>query len=284
MDNRLVVTLAASLGIGLAVWGIVFSLRWEFLALFRRHVAQIEHMKWRLSPDPYDARSRVLIHWLFIIITPVIILLFLPLKMILLAFWLVGAVMPRILLDREWQKRRKMLNDQLPKAVMQLSSGVASGMSLVQAIERIAERGEEPIRTEFRIIANYWNMGADFTSTIEEAKRRLDLQDFTLFASALVINQKMGGNVVKTLERLALSLESVDRMRKEVYAATSEGRTNIKVLAVAPFIMLGFTTVIDAQAVGWLFTRPFGQLLLLVAVLLTAAGTFWAWRIVNADV
>jgi tight adherence protein B len=284
MMDTWIIPIAAPLLIGLSVFLLMYAMRWEILALFRRHVARIEHMKWRLSPEPYDGRTRVLIHWIFVVVTPIIILLFLPLKLILLAFWAVGAVMPTILLDREWQKRRKLLNDQLPKAVLQLSSGVASGMSLVQAIERIAERGEEPLRTEFRIVANYWNMGSDFTSTIEEAKRRLDLQDFTLFASALVINQRMGGNVVKTLERLALSLEAVDRMRKEVYSATSEGRTNIKVLAVAPFIMLGFTTVIDAQAVGWLFTRPFGQFLLLVAVLLTAAGTFWAWRIVNADV
>lgn len=284
MTERVIVLTAAPLLIGFSVALLVFAFRWEILALFRRHVARIEHMKWRLSPEPYDARTGVLIHWIFAIVTPIIIVLFLPLKGILLAFWAVGAVMPAILLDREWQKRRKLLNDQLPKAVLQLSSGVASGMSLVQAIERIAERGEEPLRTEFRIIANYWNMGSDFTSTIEEAKRRLDLQDFTLFSSALVINQRMGGNVVKTLERLALSLESVDRMRKEVFAATSEGRTNIKVLAVAPFIMLGFTTVIDAQAVGWLFTKPFGQVLLLLAVILTATGTFWAWRIVNADV
>jgi Flp pilus assembly protein TadB len=268
----MMMSLAIAAMIGLSITLLIISMRWQILAKFRRDVAHLEHMHWRLSPEPYDGRRSVTIFWIFTIVTPIVIILFLPVPMILLAFWFVGVIMPKI------------LNDQLPKAVLQLSSGVASGMSLVQAIERVAERGEEPLRTEFRIIANYWNMGADFASTIEEAKRRLALQDFTLFASALVINQRMGGNVVKTLERLAHSLESVDRMRKEVFVATSEGRMNIKVLAFAPFIMLGFTTVIDMQAVGWLFTRPFGQVLLLIAVLLTAAGTFWAWRIVNADV
>lgn len=280
----MMMSLAIAAMIGLSITLLIISMRWQILAKFRRDVAHLEHMHWRLSPEPYDGRRSVTIFWIFTLVTPIVIILFLPVPMILLAFWFVGVIMPKILLDRAWQKRRKLLNDQLPKAVLQLSSGVASGMSLVQAIERVAERGEEPLRTEFRIIANYWNMGADFASTIEEAKRRLALQDFTLFASALVINQRMGGNVVKTLERLAHSLESVDRMRKEVFVATSEGRMNIKVLAFAPFIMLGFTTVIDMQAVGWLFTRPFGQALLLIAVLLTAAGTFWAWRIVNADV
>jgi tight adherence protein B len=275
--------IASLIGVSIALG--VWSLRWWLLARFRRDVTNLEHAMWRLSPEPYDGRARVAIFWTIAILFPILVLLFVPLfKLPLLAIWAVGIMLPKIMLDRKWEKRRKDINEQLPKAVLQLSSGVASGMSLVQAIERIAERSPEPISTEFRIIANYWNLGSDFTSTIEEAKRRLDLQDFTLFASAIVINQRMGGNVVKTLERLAHSLESIDRMRREVYVATSEGRTNIKVLAVAPFIMLGFTTVIDAQAVGWLFTRPFGQFLLLIAVLLTAAGTYWAWRIVNADV
>lgn len=282
IQGSMELVISALIGVSIALF--IWSLRWVLLARFRRDVANLEHAMWRLSPEPYDGRAWVSIYWTVAIVTPIVILLFLPLEAILLALWLVAIILPKIMLDRKWQQRRKLLNDQLPQAVLQLSSGVASGMSLVQAIERVAERAPEPIRTEFRIIANYWNMGSDFASTIEEAKRRLDLQDFTLFASAIVINQRMGGNVVKTLERLAHSLEAVDKMRREVFVQTSEGRTNIKVLAFAPFIMLGFTTVIDAQAVGWLFTRPFGQVLLLIAVLLTAAGTFWAWRIVNADV
>ena len=55
-----------------------------------------------------------------------------------------------------------------------------------------------------------------------------------LFASAILVNQKLGGNISQTLDRLAGSLESIEHMRREVHAATSEGRTNIKVLAIAP--------------------------------------------------
>jgi tight adherence protein B len=165
-----------------------------------------------------------------------------------------------------------------------MSSGVGSGMTLVQAIERLGERGPEPIRTEFRIMANYWQMGSDFGSTIEEAKRRLALKNFTLFASAILVNQRMGGNVTETLDRLADSLESLETMRRDVHAATAEGRTNIKVLAVAPFLMLGLVAFMDAGAVGMLFTTTIGLTLLAIAFAMAGTGTVWAWRVVNADV
>ena len=48
--------------------------------------------------------------------------------------------------------------------------------------------------------------------------------------------------------------------------------------------MLGLVSLMDSGAVGMLLTRPAGHLLLAVAALLTAAGTMWAWRIVNANV
>ena len=157
-------------------------------------------------------------------------------------------------------------------------------MTLIQAIERLAERGAAPIKTEFRIMANQWGLGSDFTAVIEEAKRRLGLQSFNLFASAVLVNQRMGGNVTDTLERLAHSLESIDSMQRDVHAATSEGRTNVKVLMIAPLIMLGLVEIMDHQAVALLFTTALGGVLLGLAAILTAIGAIWAWKVAHADV
>jgi len=157
-------------------------------------------------------------------------------------------------------------------------------MTLVQAIDRLAERSPDPIRTEFRIISNQWKMGADLIQSIEEAKRRLELPNFSLFSSALSINQQMGGNVVATLDRLGSSLESIHEMQHEIMSATAEGRMSIKVLAAAPAIMLFLIAFIDFEAVIMVFTEPFGRILLGIAGMLTAAGVLWAWKIVNADI
>ena len=277
--TELVLALLIGASLGLFVW----SLRLELAARFKADVAWVEHWRWRFSPDPIDARPLVAGFYagaigLFLLLA----LLLNPLLALIL--WGGLVMIPRMMIHSNWNKRRAKLDDQLPIAVLGLSSSVASGMTLVQAMERLAAEGDEPIRTEFQLMANYWRMGADFSTTLEEAKRRLDLPDFSLFSSALLINQRMGGNVVITLDRLAHSLDAVARMRRDVFVATSEGRMNAKVLAASPIAFILFGLVIDPEAVGWLFTKTGGHVILAVAGALDGAGFLWAWKIVKSDV
>lgn len=277
-------SIAIALAFGAAIGLLAFALRAPLRRRFEKDVAWLEHTFWRFSPTPRPARPYVVAGYIAAAVLLVLLLVLTWNPVLALGIWAVVVMAPRWYAARAWNKRREQIDEQLPEAVRQLSSSVGSGMSLAQAIERMAIRAQAPIRTEFYVISNYWKLGADFTTSIEDAKRRLGLANFDLFASAIIVNHRMGGNVTQTLDRLAESLESIARMKREVHAATAEGRTNIKVLAVAPFIMLGLVSFMDGEAVGMLFTRPVGQLLLGFCILLTSIGTWWAWQIVKSDV
>lgn len=278
--TELVIAAAFGASAMLAVW----SLRDLVLRRHQKDVGWLSHSIWRFTPEPIPAERYVAWFYAGAAVLLFLLLLFMPNIPVALGIWAVLILLPRALIARAWAKRRKQIDAQLPAAVRQMSASVGSGLSLAQSIEHLAQRAEEPIRTEFQVMANYWKRGADYTATIEEAKRRLSLANFNLFASALIVNQRMGGNITKTLDSLAGSLESIDKMQREVHAATSEGRTNIKVLALAPLIMLGLISLMDAGAVAMLFTQSLGHMILAVAGALTATGTYWAWRIVHADV
>lgn len=273
-----------ALGFGFALALLVYGLRARIRRRFRRDVAWLEHTFWRFTPSPRPAEPYVAAFYLGAAALLVVLLLALASPLLAVAAWSLVILVPRWLAARAWDRRKREVDGQLPTAVRQLSSSVGSGLSLAQSMDRMTVRAPAPIRTEFYVISNYWKMGADFTTSLAEAKRRLDLPSFDLFASALVVNQHMGGNVTDTLDRLASSLEAIARMRRDVHAATAEGRTNIKVLAVVPFVMLGLVSFMDREAVVMLFTTPVGQLVLGFCILLTALGTWWAWRIVKADV
>jgi Flp pilus assembly protein TadB len=281
-DLPILVVIASLSGIALAA--LVLGMRKPMLTLFEREVHWLERAVWRFSPEPFNGRPWVAGFYAAAVVIPIVWLWYFPFKIgavltPVLLLWL-----PRVIVEKKWEKRRKLIDQQLPACVIQMSQSVAAGMTLAQAVDRLAERGDEPIRTEFRVMSNFWKHGADFTLTIDEAKRRLGLPNFNLFASALLVNLRMGGNVVETLERLGQSIQGIERMKEEVYAATSEGRTNIKVIGACPFVMLGFTAIMDFEAVVLCFTRPVGWAMLSVAGALIAAGMLWAWRIVNADI
>lgn len=269
---------------GLAVALGVYALRRPLVKKFQSDVAWLQHTLWLFKPDTENKVSYV--GWYYgVAIGVAVAIWLLSTSPIFVGLWLLAAQLgPRLYADRAWKKRKETVNEQLPASVRQLASSVGSGMSIAQAIERQSLRAEHPTRMEFFVVANYWKMGADFATSIQDAKRRLDLPSFDLFSAALLVNQQMGGNLTATLNRLAHSLDEIDRMQREVKAATAEGRMNIKVLAVAPVMILGLVAAMDYEAVVLLFTKPIGQAILGVCALLTFIGTYWAWQIVESDV
>ena len=272
----------ASIMLGAAVSLLTIALWRHLRRRWGRDVAWLQHAVWRFTPETFNAGAYVAAYYGLIIGLPIVCLLA-PARIATFILWVVILIMPRIVFAIAWRRRRAVIEKQLPQAVRRMSASVASGMTLVQAIEQLAVRAKTPIRTEFRVMANLWNLGADFSAVIEEARHRLDLQDFNLFASAILVNQRMGGNVTMTLDQLATALEQNAQMRERIRSETSEGRMNVKVLMLTPLVMLGFVAVVDRTAVGLLFTTPVGLVLAGLAGAMSLGGWIWAWRIVNAD-
>jgi len=238
----------------------------------------------RFTPEPIDAPR-----WFYTLTALRLLLLLLAIAIIpnpflALAVWLASFLLPPIVVDLIWQRRRRMIRDQLPAAVSALANCVRAGLSLPQALGRLAENTAMPIRNEFRIITNGYALGLDLQSILLDAKRRLSLQEFNLVVSALLVNREMGGDVATTLTRIAVSLEKLKQMMGVIRAETSEGRTNIKVLIAAPIFMLLMMATVDSEGVALLFHTLEGIAVLTAAVLLAGAGVFWASRIVGQEV
>ncbi len=273
----------ATLGLAVVVGilGMSGFLEW----LFKGHVAWLERQKRRFSPDVGNVKFEMgVIYAVAILVLFALLYVFRTYPWVALVLWGVLLLGPGMYINWKWAKRLKKIEEQMPQAITSLSTAVASGLTLVQGIERLGERAEEPVRTEFALMANQWRAGSDVMTVIEEAKRRLKLPNFSIFASTITVNQTMGGNVVETLDRLAHSLEEIAQMQHEVYTATAEGRQNIKFLGLAPIPMLGLMCFINYSGTVMLFTTTLGQILTTVSLAFFFSGWYWAWRIVNADV
>lgn len=276
----LIIAVTAGVAAGLLAWG---ARRWA-VARFRRDVEWVRQTALRFNPNPVDAvRRTILLYALFVVVLALLLLLS-PNPFFAFLLWLVLLLVPKIAVDVAWKRRRAQIDRQLPAAISTMCNSIRAGLTLVQAIERLGEQAPEPIRTEFKIMANRYAYGADLVATVREAKARLDMPNFNLFASALLLNREMGGDVSDTLNRIAQSLDRLRQMHQTVAAHTSEGRTNIKVLLIAPVIMLLMLSTVDAEGVTMLFTTPQGYSVLLLAAVLTCTGVYFAMRITRSEV
>lgn len=270
--------------IGLAIVLLVWGLRDYLIARYHRDAAWIAQTALRFTPDPVDARKWIAIYYGGFCLLLILLVFITPNPLFAIAFWLVLLAVPRIVVEWLWQRRRREIDRQLPAAISSLANSLRAGLTLVQAIQRLADNAPEPIRTDFRVMANRYAFGASLESTLREAKQRLDSPNFNLFASALLLNREMGGDVAETLHRISQSLDKLHQMRQTVEAHTAEGRTNIKVLLVAPVLLLLMISTVDAEGVKMLFTTSQGYGVLLVAGVFIALGVYFSSKITRQEI
>lgn len=274
------IAILCGLAVGLACFGCRHLLWHKFL----RDITWMHESSMRFNPNPGNARQRVLLLYGLLTLILIMLLFIAPNPIFAFVFWLALLWTPKWIADWAWKRRRKQIDQQLAPTIAAMCNSIRAGLTLVQAIQRLSEQGPDPIRSEFQIMANRYAYGADLAMTIRESKARLNLPNFNLFASALLLNREMGGDVAETLQRISQSLDRLRQMRQTVEAHTSEGRTNIKVLLVAPIFMLLLLSTIDPTGVGMLFSTPQGYAVLLVAGLLTGTGVYFAARITRSEV
>jgi tight adherence protein B len=268
---------------GLAAVLLVLGSGGMLAARLRADEAWLAETLKRFSPNVYPVQRLAVAY--NVVRLAVLIVLAVALGSVIagVGIWLVLLIMPRRFVEIAWARRKRRIDEQIPLAVASMSNNIQAGLTLVQSIQRLAERAQDPIRTEFRIMANRYALGISLEQTLLEAKERLSLPNFNLFTTALLVNREMGGDVARTLDRISKSIEKLHQMHRTVEASTSEGRTNIKVLCAAPLIILLMLYSMDPEGVSLLFTTPQGLVLLSLAGLLTGTGIFWASKIIGEE-
>jgi tight adherence protein B len=270
--------------VGVAVVLFIWGLRDYLSRRYEHDHAWIAKTALRFTPDPVDARKWTIAYYVIFCLLLVLMVTFMANALMAVICWLVLLAVPRVAVEMLWQRRRRQIDLQLPAAVSSMSNSIRAGLTIVQSVRRLAETAPEPIRTDFRVMANRYAFGASMDATLNEAKERLASPNFNLFASALLLNREMGGNISDTLTRISLSLDKLHQMRQTVEAHTSEGRTNIKVLMVMPILMLFTLSVGDPEGVTLLFTTSQGYAIMLVAGTLMAVGVFFAMKITRTEI
>lgn len=194
------------------------------------------------------------------------------------------ALAPRIAIAERRRRRLAGVDRQLPAAMASVSNGVAAGLAVVDAFRDTAGQTPEPTKGVLLSIVGRFEGGQDLGAALEAMRRDLPTPSFTVFASALSANRQFGGDLAGTLVGIAESLRQLAELREKLKSATSAGRTNIKVLLLAPVAMLSLLWLTDPEGVELLLFSGEGQSVLAVAIVIMGVAVWWGWTMVNAEV
>lgn len=177
--------------------------------------------------------------------------------------------------------RIRKMQDQLPGALEMLSRAVHAGESLDQALELVGEKTPEPLGIEFRRAARQLEMGLSLAAVMRSLVYRVRLSDVQVFTTTLTVHRQSGGNLARTLERLAAVIRERLNFRRQLRATTGAGRMSAILIGGAGPLLFIWMFVMQRQYLDGLINIPLGQGMLVAAFLLEIVGLIWVARVLK---
>jgi tight adherence protein B len=192
--------------------------------------------------------------------------------------------LPLLVLNFIAQRKRKRIEAQFPVALDVFVRALRSGHPVAGAIDLLTREMEDPIGSEFGLVADEVAYGAELTDAIEDMADRWDLEDIRMFVVSLSVQMETGGNLAEVLENLADVIRARASLYLKVRSLSSEGRMTGWMLTVLPIVtFVGMFTVNPAFYLN--VSRDIIFIIGLPSLLLWyLVGVFWIRHLVNIKV
>ena len=192
--------------------------------------------------------------------------------------------LPMFIYKKIKQHRFKKFEQQLPEALMAISSNLQAGASLQMAFEGLISEQPKPLSQEFELLIRQTRIGVDMETGLSNMEKRLPIPDFIVVVSAIKISREVGGNLIEVIEKLAHTLRRKSAMEGKIDSLTSQGRLQGKVMTGLPILLGVVLMQIEPEAMGMLFTTPIGWGTLAVIVVMEFLGYLTILKITSIDV
>jgi tight adherence protein B len=186
-------------------------------------------------------------------------------------------------LESKRSRRRLAFVAQLPEVARILSNASSAGLSVRTAIEMAAEELDEPAASEMAIVAEQLLLGEALEDALADLERRMPARDVGVLISTLVIQQRSGGDLVRALQDMAMTLEARRDLNRELRTVMSGSVFTgylVGAMGVGAVLLLN---LMNPGVIEELTSSNIGRVVLLVSGILYAVGYSMVKRVTRID-
>jgi tight adherence protein B len=192
-----------------------------------------------------------------------------------------GYLIPMRFVHYRQRKRLATFNRQLPETLTLLANGLKAGYSLPQALDSVAQNMQPPLSEELGRVVREMNIGVSLEQALHNLLRRVPSDDLDLIATAILIQNSVGGNLARVLDNISHTIRQRVQVRAQAMALTAQARGSGWVITLLPVVVAGVLYLIAPDYFRVMTTDRLGQALLAVALVMIGLGNFIIRRIVN---
>lgn len=194
-----------------------------------------------------------------------------------------GFGLPRWILSFMKKRREGKFIEELPNAVDVIVRGVKSGLPVGDCIRIIASETKEPVRSEFRLIAESASMGISLPDAAAKLFDRVPLAEANFFSIVLSIQTRAGGSLSETLGNLSRVLRDRKKMREKIKAMSMEAKASAMIIGALPIGVMTLVYLTSPQYIELLWTTPTGRMMMFASGVWMLFGVLVMRKMINFD-
>ncbi len=189
-----------------------------------------------------------------------------------------------IILKFEYENRKKIIEDDLLKAIMIMNNSFKSGKNIHQALEIVVKELNGPIQDEFKRILVDIRYGLSFDVAFSRFYKRVVIEDVKYITTSLILLNKTGGNIVNVFNNIEKSILNRRKMKDELNSLTSAAKLMYKILVILPILMVVIITLLNNNYFMPFFKHPFGILIFFLIIVLYFSYLYVIGRIMKVEI
>ena len=176
--------------------------------------------------------------------------------------------MPDLYLSYQFTQKRKLVEDDLLKAVIIMNSAFKSGSNIIQAVETVMNELEGPIKDEFKKIYMDINYGLSLEVVFKRFYDRVKIEDAKYLTSSLSLLNKTGGNIVKVFSVVEKSFFDKKKLRSELKSLSATSVFVFRFLLALPVFFVAIILLLNPTYFNPLIKHSIGIIIIGIILVL----------------
>jgi tight adherence protein B len=183
-----------------------------------------------------------------------------------------GYVLPSIYLRNRRGHRVRQFDANLPRAMELIANSMKAGQSVAQSLTAVTDNAGPPVSDEFALARREIELGASLESALNNMVRRIGSNDLRLMVMVITIQRSVGGDLPAILITLADTMRQREEMRSEILAATAQSRATALIITLLPIVAALLLYFIVRDYFRPMLVNPLGWAMLILAGFLLFVG------------
>ncbi|GAC1352903.1 MAG: hypothetical protein NVS3B20_15250 [Polyangiales bacterium] len=191
---------------------------------------------------------------------------------------------PLISISRARAKRVRLLEDTINTFMLALANSLKSVPSIGAALQAVLPIVRGPIHEEIDLALREMRVGSTLNQALVSLSARVKSRTVDTAMSAILIGLQVGGSLPAILENTAGTMREMGRLEGVVRSKTAEGRAQLWVLAVFPFVLCGGFEWASPGYFEPLQKTVVGYIIISIALSLWVTSILVARKIIAVDI